>query len=487
MNPFTSADIFSFLFSSIIDSRFIHLYSPTSESIIPEQLSSMREPMTERNIGIALLGCGVVGSGVASILLDQREMLRQRTGLTFDLRHVIVRDLKKADRREGLPVSADADAAIADPKVDLVVELIGGTGVAAEYMQAALKAGKPVVTANKSLLAARGPELFQLARKHEACIAFEASCGGGVPIISALTHSLIANRIDALVGIVNGTCNFILTQMTRNGWSYGQALAEAQKLGFAEADPTLDVSGRDAAQKLAILAGLAFNARVSEADMHVEGIDTLQDQDIQFAHELGYVIKLLAIAERVGGGSGEGRLALRVHPTLVHKTDVLADVSGSFNAVSVYGNAVGHALFYGRGAGQMPTASAVVADIMNVALGITPLAFKQLNIFPDSVAPAAVLPISELTSRYYLRLMVKDEPGVLAQITKILGQQRISLSAIMQHEANLDQFVPVVITTHRAREGAVQQALKEINALPAITGAMACLRIIDQPKEFAGG
>jgi homoserine dehydrogenase len=441
---------------------------------------------TGRNVGIALLGCGVVGGGVASILLDQAELLRQRTGLSFDLRHVVVRDPKKGDRRAGLPISTNAAAAIADPRVDIVVELVGGTSTAGEYVQTALRAGKPVVTANKSLLAARGPELFQLARKYDACIAFEASCGGGIPIINALTHGLVANRVDALVGIVNGTCNFILTQMTRNGWSYDQALKEAQKLGFAEADPTLDVSGRDAAQKLAVLAGLAFNARVEETDIHIEGIDTLQDQDIKLARELGYVIKLLAIGERVTrGNGGAGRLALRVHPTLVHQGNVLADVSGSFNAVSVYGHAVGHTLFYGRGAGAMPTASAVVADIVNVALGVTPLAFKQLSVYPDAVARANVLPIAELTSRYYLRLLAKDEPGVLAQVTKILGQQGISLSAIMQHEVNQGQFVPIVVTTHVAREGAVQQALREIDALPTIGGKTVCLRIIDQPKEFA--
>jgi homoserine dehydrogenase len=436
--------------------------------------------MVQKNVGIALLGCGVVGGGVISILLDQKDLLQQRTGLHLDLRHVVVRDTKKPSLPSGLPLSTDAQAAIADPAVDIVVELIGGTTTAAEYVQAALKAGKCVVTANKSLLAARGPELFRLARKHNACIAFEASCGGGIPIINALQHGLVANRIDALVGIVNGTCNFILTQMTRHGWTYTQSLAEAQRLGFAEADATLDVSGRDAAQKLAVLAGLAFNSSVDESDIHIEGIDKLQEQDIRLARELGYVIKLLAIGERVNGN----HLALRVHPTLVHSSDVLAEVSGSFNAVSVYGHAIGHTLFYGRGAGRMPTASAVVADIINVALGVTPLAFKQLNIFPDSVPRAAVLPITELSSRYYLRLLAKDKPGVLAQVTKILGQQNISLSAIMQHEANLGQFVPVVITTHKAQEGAVQKALKELNALPAISETV-CLRIIDQPKEFA--
>jgi homoserine dehydrogenase len=436
----------------------------------------------EKSIGIALLGCGVVGSGVAGILQEQRELLRRRTGIDLDLRHVVVRDRAKPGRRAGLPVSTDAAAAIADPRVQIVVELIGGVGIAGEHVRAALRAGKPVVTANKSLLAADGPELFKLARAQQVCIGFEASCGGGIPIINALTHGLIANRIDALVGIVNGTCNFILTQMTRHGWTYTTALAEAQKLGFAEADPAMDVSGRDAAQKLAVLAGLAFNAVVKESDIYREGIDSLQEADIKLASEL-------AIGQRVPDGSAAGvaRLALRVHPTLVHEHDVLADVSGSFNAVSVYGHALGHALFYGRGAGQMPTASAVVADIVNVALGVTPLAFSQLRIFPDTTPPADVLPIAQLSSRYYLRLLARDEPGVMAQVTQVLGRQRISLSAVLQHEEKRGQLVPIVITTHLAQEGAVQQALAEINALPAISGPAVCLRIIDQPKEFAAG
>ncbi len=339
-----------------------------------------------------------------------------------------------------------------------------------------------MVTANKSLLAARGPELFALARQHNACIAFEASCGGGIPIINAMTQGLVGNRIDALVGIVNGTCNFILTRMTKNGLSYDDALKEAQAAGFAEADPTLDVTGRDAAQKLAILAGLAFNARFSESDIHVEGIDRLQPADIRFAAEIGYVIKLLAIAERNGD-----RLALRVHPTLVHNHDVLAEVSGSFNAISVYGHALGHALFYGRGAGQMPTASAVVADLVGIGLGTTPLAFKQVQIFPDTTAPAQILPFEQLQSRYYLRLMAKDEPGVLAQVTGILGEHGISLSAILQHEVTDGNFVPVVVTTHRSLEGKMQAALEAIDALPIIGGATVCLRIIDQPKEFGAG
>src|SRR6476620_5903737 len=246
--------------------------------------------MSETTIGVCLLGCGVVGGGVVRILTEQRELLLRRTGLRFDIRHAVVRDVAKHVALEpGLPWTTDARAAIEDPRVDVVVELMGGTTPAGQLVEQALRLGKPVVTANKSLLAQHGPDLFALARRHDTCIAFEASAGGGIPIIEALSHGLVANRIDALVGIVNGTCNVILTRMTRNGWTYPQALAEAQKLGYAEADPTMDVSGRDAAQKLALLASLAFNARVYERDIAVEGITRIEPADIQFAKELGYV------------------------------------------------------------------------------------------------------------------------------------------------------------------------------------------------------
>jgi homoserine dehydrogenase len=437
--------------------------------------------MSERATGICLLGCGVVGGGVVKILREQQEMLRRRAGVAFDVRHVVVRDVKKHSAQfPELPFTTDADAAIDDPKTQIVIELIGGTGAAAGLMERALRAGKPVVTANKSLLAARGPELFALARKHEACIAFEASCGGGIPIIDAISRGLVANRIDAIVGIVNGTCNTILTRMTRNAWDYAQSLAEAQRLGFAEADPTLDVSGRDAAQKLAVLASLAFNVRICESDIAVEGIENLDPVDIQFAKELDYVIKLLAIAER----DSQNRLALRVHPTLVHRDDVMAEVSGSFNAISIYGHALGHALFYGRGAGQMPTASAVVADLVNVAIGTTPAAFRHLRIFPDSAAPARILPHDQLHSRFYLRVTAKDQPGVMAQISHALGKHNISLSAILQRESTDSKVVPIVITTHVSQEGAVRGALDEIDQLASVTAPTVCLKIVDQPKEF---
>ena len=428
-----------------------------------------------------MLGCGVVGGGVARILHEQRDLIAHRTGLTFELRHIVVREAGKSRPVSHAPIHGDAARAIDDPQTDIVVELIGGIEPPLSHIRRALQLGKPVVTANKSVLAARGPELFALAHKHKTCIAFEASCAGGIPIINALMHGLIANRIDALVGIVNGTCNFILTRMSRNALSYAQALAEAQKAGFAESDPTMDVSGRDAAQKLAILAGLAFNVRAAETDITTEGIDKLQETDIKFAGELGYVVKLLAIAQRHGE-----RISLRVHPALVHRGDMLADVGGSFNAVSLYGHALGHALFYGRGAGQMPTASAVVADLVNVGLGVTPLAFRQLSIFADQVPPAPLLPTEELNSRHYLRLTARDEPGVLAQVTRILGDKGISLSAILQHETD-GQNVPVVITTHLAREGSIRAAVAEIDKLPAIAPPTTCLRIVDLPQEFASG
>lgn len=437
--------------------------------------------MADKTIGVCLLGCGIVGGGVERILREQRALLRERTGIEFELRHVVVKDRNDFPPNHAeLPMSTDANAAIDDPKSNVIIELIGGTGIAGTFIERAFKLGKPVVTANKSLLALKGPELFALARQHNTCIAFEASCGGGIPIIHSLLQGLVANQIHALLGIVNGTCNFILSQMTQKGWSYQQALSEAQKAGFAEANPTLDVSGRDPAQKLAILGGLAFNVRIAESDIYVEGIEKLQAPDIGYARELGYVIKLLAIAER----SKNGDITLRVHPTLVHKEDQLAQVSGSFNAISVYGHALGHAMFYGRGAGRTPTASAIVADLVSVAMGTTGEVFKRMHIYPDQTPAVKVQPFEQLQTRYYLRLAAKDEPGVLAHVTAVLGKHGISVASVLQRELDGSSFVPVVITTHVACEGAMQQALKEIDALPTIQPPTVCLRIVDQPKEF---
>lgn len=437
--------------------------------------------MPQSPVCVSLLGHGVIGAGVAELLTAQKDLLRQRCGIDFELRHVLERE---PGRMAGtnLPFTQDPAAALEDPAVSIVIELIGGVEPAATFVARAIRAGKHIVTANKAMIAAKGPELFALARQHNVAIGFEASCGGGIPIIEALTRGLLANRIEALVGIVNGTCNVILTRMTRNGWTYDEALKEAQKLGFAEANPTLDVSGRDAAQKLSILATLAFGALVREQDIFLEGIDKLDPADVRAAGELGYIIKLLAIGQRVGDA-----LCLRVHPTLVHKDDVLAEVSGPFNAISVWGHALGHASFYGRGAGRKPTASAVVADVISMASGITPLSFNTARVYPDLVGPARIVPIDQLESRYYLRLVAKDEPGVMARVAAVLGAEGISLSAIRQRETSRDQYVDVVITTHGAREGAMRAALKQIDALDAIRPPTACLRIIDSPEEYAQG
>ena len=436
---------------------------------------------SEKTIGVALLGSGVVGAGVLKILAAQSARFAARYGVTFDVRHVVVRDVAKSrSLPAGTKVSTDAEAAIDDPAVGLVIELIGGVDRAGALVERALRLGKPVVTANKALIAASGPELFRLAREKKTCIAFEASCGGGIPIVDAMVRGLAANDLRALVGIVNGTCNYILTRMTQAGLPYADALKEAQAAGFAEADPTSDVSGRDAAQKLSILAGLAFGGVFGDRDMLIEGIDTLDARDIDLARELGYVIKLLAIGERAGG-----KVSLRVCPTLVHKTDVLADVGGSFNAISVWGDALGHALFYGRGAGSSPTASAVVADLISVAIGATQVLFDHLAVYPDSAKPIVLLPVEQIRSRYYLRMTARDLPGVMARLATILGDHGISLSAVLQHESTDAGYVPIVITTHLASEGSIRQAVREIDALDVIGKKTVCLRIIDQPKEFA--
>jgi homoserine dehydrogenase len=449
------------------------------------QEESPIESAPPRTVGVALVGCGIVGSGVLKVLADQGRLITRRTGVELVVRHVIVRDPHRAHPPRDLPPgtpapSADFTPVLADRNVQIVVELVGGTTRAYEVVAASLRAGRSVVTANKALLAARGPELFALARDHHAGIGFEASSAGGIPVVQALMHGLVGNRIDALVGIVNGTCNFILTQMTRAGKTYAEALAEAQRLGFAEADPAMDVKGRDAAQKLALLASLAFDTRVSEEHVLVEGIDTLDAADIRYAGELGYVIKLLAVGER-----SQESLSLRVAPTLVSREDVLADVSGSFNAVSVYGSAVGHALFYGRGAGSLPTASAVVSDIVQCALGLPQLALRSMPVL-SSPPSTPLLPTDRILARHYLRLTARDEPGVLAGVTRCLGDERISIASFLQHEpATGTTGVPLVITTHHAREGAVRRAIQRIDALPTILAPTVCLRVLDVPKEFA--
>ena len=441
--------------------------------------------MTQRasTLGVAIVGCGTVGGQTALLLTREAEAAGSRMGPRLELRHVVDVDYTHA-RELGLDealFTAELEQALADESVGAVVELIGGTTVAKAVIEHALRAGKCVVTANKALLAHHGPELYALARRTGTCIAFEASCAGGVPILRALCDGLLANRIDAIYGIVNGTCNYILTAMTRRGQTYADALAVAQADGLAEADPTLDVAGTDSAHKLAILAALAFGGRVDFDRVPVTGIDSLDLRDLRNGQELGYVIKLLAIAIRQGEG-----LLLRVCPAFISQAHPLAWVSGPFNAVSVYGHATGHTMYYGRGAGGRPTASAVVADLAAIALGTAQRQFDELGVWPDRTAPANQLPLSDAESRYYLRVMCDDHPGVLARIATILGRHDISISSVLQHEpmpGREADAVPVVITTHRAMEGNVSAALGEVNALDVVQAETVCIPIVEEYPE----
>ena len=437
--------------------------------------------MTKPAVGIGLIGCGTVGGGVATLLQQQADLYRKRLGRPIELRRVLVRDVDKA-KQSGLVdprvVLSDPDEFFSTPDISIVVEVAGGLSPAYELVCRAMESGRHVVTANKSLLAAHGAELFSLARKQRVAIAFEPSCAGGIPCITALQFGLMANEIRGIYGILNGTCNYILTAMTRQQKSYSIALKEAQDQGFAEADPTLDVSGRDAAQKLAILASIAFGARIVDDQVEIQGIDQLALADIKFGSELGYDIKLLAIAEQTGAN-----ISVRVEPCFIHADELLAQVDGAFNALSVFGHALGHGFFYGPGAGRMPTASAVVSDLLNVASGAYTQGFATMRLTPDQYDRARLISPDDLVSRFYLRLNALDRPGVMAQVTQILGAAKISFSAVLQHESATDQFVPVVILTHDARYGDLVGAAQCIEQLEVIQGNPVLIRIMDMPKS----
>ena len=339
---------------------------------------------------------------------------------------------------------------------------------------------KHVVTANKALLAEQGADLYRTALKAKRCIAFEASCCGGIPIVSALRTGLAANTISALYGIFNGTCNYILTHMTQSGAAFDDVLKAAQQKGFAESDPTLDIDGTDTAHKLAILAGLAFGCRIEMKDINIEGIQNVQIEDIRNAQEMGYVLKLLAIGEK----DATGQLSLRVHPSFVSEDTPLADVDGPFNAVSVFGNAVGNVMFYGRGAGMMATASAVVADILDIALGTSERLFERMPMVTEKRKAANFKKIDDILSRFYLRIMAKDQPGVFARYGQILGKHGISISGAMQHEGSgPDNTVPVVITTHPTRQKNMAAALNELQRLDILRGKPVCIRIVEIPED----
>lgn len=442
-----------------------------------------------REIGVGIVGLGVVGGGVARALLERREYFARQVGASLVVRRAAVRDLSKP-RAVELPAGAltnDVNAVLDDPAIDIVVEVIGGEEPAGTFIRRALAAGKHVVTANKELMAKSGPELLADAHARGLDIMFEASVGGGIPLISPLRRDLLANKITSIRAIINGTTNYILTSMTSagaaaealrqqgiepiGGGGYAEALASAQELGYAETDPTNDVEGYDAAYKLAIMATLGFRTRVRPTQVHTEGITKLTARDFQYARELGYVIKLLAIAERTEGG-----IVARVAPAFLPAATPLAKVDGVYNAVQIVGDLTGTVLFQGKGAGADPTSSAVVADLLDLSHAIVQGNRERKYWGPEGDIP--VLGLDALETRYYLRVSVTDQPGVLAQIAQSLGNHNVSIAAVNQKEADADeQTAELVVMTHRAREGAMRDALQEISALPVVAGVNAFLRV----------
>jgi len=433
---------------------------------------------------IGLIGCGTVGQGVVRIIQAEAAEIERKTGVRLELARVVDKDPAQAAKVDvpAALVSTNAADVFNDKTINAVIELVGGTTVAKDFVLAALSAGKSVVTANKALLAKHAKEIYAAARRNSCCVAFEASVGGGIPLILPLRTGLIANRINAIYGILNGTCNYILSEMDQKGKSYAAALSEAQAAGYAELDPTLDVNGTDTAHKLAVVASLAFCCDVDFGALHIEGIDQLDAIDLAAGKELGYVCKLLGIAQRTPDG-----ISLRVHPSFVSRKHPLASTSGSFNAISIYGNWVGHALFFGRGAGSKPTASAVVADIVDIAVGNACRTFERFRMLGDVTAPPKYVPMEQLRSRYYIRLEVVDRPGVMAMVTKVFGDRQISLKAVTQHEsaaAASDGSAMVVVLTDVALEGHLQAALKEISSLAIVREAPVMIRVVEEHEEY---
>ncbi len=428
-------------------------------------------------INVGLLGTGTVGGGTFKVLQRNSEEISRRAGCTIRIAVVADTDIVRAKGVAGdaARVTADAFEVVNDPQIDVVVELIGGYTIAKDLMLKAIANGKHVVTANKALLALHGNEIFSAARKQGVMVAFEAAVGGGIPIIKSLREGLTANRIEWIAGIINGTSNFILSEMRAKGAAFADVLKEAQSKGYAEADPTFDIEGVDAAHKLAIMAAIGFGIPVQFDKAYVEGISKLAQQDIRYAEELGYRIKLLGIAKRRAAG-----FELRVHPTLIPTGQLIANVEGVMNAILVKGDAVGQTMYYGAGAGAEPTASAVVADLVDVARALTAdpehrvphLAFQH-----DQLSNVPILPMGEVETSYYLRLRVADKAGVLADITRILADQAISIEALVQKPHDGEEHVDIILLTHLTREKKIDAAILSIEALPVVSGKITRIRM----------
>ncbi len=449
----------------------IRLYSLLDEGLLAEVL------MGKVNVGV--IGVGTVGAGVAEILINQRELLRARTNLDLNLKTAV--DINW-DKAKGLDMSSvkrsnQADDILEDPDIDIVVETIGGYEPAFSFISKALKNKKHVVTANKALIASKGKELFQLAEENGVDLSFEASVGGGIPVIKGLREGLVANNIISIYGIVNGTCNYILTKMHQDGLAFSDALRAAQEKGFAEADPTLDIEGTDSAHKLTILAMLASSSFVDMDSIFVEGITQITKLDIDFAKSLGYTVKLLAIYRDL-----DGNLDLRVHPTLVPDDHLMASVNNELNAIFIKSDFVGDTMFYGPGAGRKPTASAIVSDIVDLGRDMTLRnRVKSSNRSVNTNSLRKVVPLDHISNRFYLRLYTYDAPGILAQISGILGEEKVSISSVLQLETHeRDNYVPLVILTHKAPEKAMKRAVERIKSLSFVRNDLVYLRLLQE-------
>ncbi|TLY27682.1 MAG: homoserine dehydrogenase [Nitrospirae bacterium] len=428
-------------------------------------------------IGVGLVGFGTVGAGVAKILVANRALIQRRVGVPVELVRVADLDIAR-DRGVSLPpgmLTTDLREVLDDPSVDIVLELIGGYDAAKRVILDAMARGKQVVTANKALLAVHGEEIFEAATRHRVDLGFEASVGGGIPVIRALTEGLAANTILSIYGIINGTSNYILSRMTSVGQGFKEVLAEAQRAGYAEADPTFDVAGIDSAHKLSIMVSLAYGTPVNFKDVYTEGISRITPLDITYAKEFGYTVKLLGIAK-----FSEGEVEARVHPTMIPSTSPVAHVEGVYNAIQLVGDAVNDIVLYGQGAGSMPTGSAVVSDVIDIARNllkgasgrVPPASFQQ-----DQRRPLRIRRMEEIVSLYYLRFMVLDRPGVLSQISGVLGRHGISISSVLQQGRKEGQTVPVVIMTHTSTERDVQASLREIDRMPFISEPTTLIRV----------
>lgn len=448
------------------------------------QLLTFSTMGTMKEIHIGLIGFGTVGKGVAQCLVDQQERLVQRVGATMKLCRVVDINLSELPETfKDVAFSQNVDDIFNDPDIDIVIELIGGIEPAKTFLLTAINKGKHVITANKALLSNHGKEIFAAAAAANVEVGFEASVGGGIPVIKALKEGLVANKILSIRGIMNGTANYILTQMTDHGYDFADVLQDAQDQGFAEADPTYDVEGIDTAHKLAILMTLAYGKHFHVDDVTTEGISKIHPIDIEFAREFGCRIKLLAISHNHGD-----HMEARVHPTMVPESHMLANIHGAFNAIHFTGDTVGDVLLYGQGAGMMPTGSAVAADVVDIGRNILAGAVNRvpaLSYLPQNFTAPTITPMGELRCPYYFRITVVDEPGVLAQITSVFGKHTISIKSMIQKGRSANNHVFVVIRSHMAKEIDVQQAIEEINALDVCTDSTVTIRVLIEDENEA--